>query len=887
MALAPHMEVISGLCAAHGLQHDSGVDFGGSGAEKSWQGRPQQAVHASGSSSAPLLSDGKPKLNIASSSASSVAASPLVMSPAPRNDHDDEADAWDEVARTLKPIGDTLRGDRLRTPLGSSDLPSSVVHILRVARRQSVLANDRTSASEADAVTECLRIVANLCIDHADNRARFLDVGGVQAVISTLDGILSSPIPTDPSALQFSPTSLKLLRTSAGALLNLALEHPGVHQALRSEHHLSTLAKLASWPRLYVPSAWSAERVHFDRAARSAARGEEDMQRIRDAASTAGWGWRVLCDVCADQEEPGEAEEADKDQKEAEAESEADHPVELLCRSEGFNALFRPLVAMLVAQRPSAQGTVLPWTDDDVSDLISSDSDILTLAAELLETAGRRSSTFRSRSMHAINLDAHSARLLSDLPALPTPLALLMHFLDVSTSPPSWEGQGVPAASDAEALSEAKKTYSLSKASVARAIVAISGEDENMDKLFAGGMHNDRKEGWFLGTCADWMGRRNREDLAGTALLALGNLARKDANCIALVKHSALLPTLVSHLQTAEPDIKVIYGCVGLLKNLSIPAPNKSLLGDAGLLELVAPFLDAKYDNVQPLQFATVGLLKHLCAGGQIQNALRLVLGKSNGRMPLGILLSVLGRTEDVPTRMEGTRILVNAIKTLWQAQTSGDATSDSKRAEAKSLLLGNEAVVTALSEMVRASHKYPVLVNEGIFALTLLSTEPAGAIAVAEAMLRIGEVPSRKDSGQSASASISDLSASEAGTSSAAAPADAHTQHPQRQDTLQAYRKKSSSASSSTASPPRSIDMVYSVLARRDARMPPAFAANACSLLEAIAEQAQAGRQRDLMEKISRELLPALRHLNEQGPSEVMPQAAATLRAVQRAQEQ
>lgn len=164
-----------------------------------------------------------------------------------------------------------------------------------------------------------------------------------------------------------------------------------------------------------------------------------------------------------------------------------------------------------------------------------------------------------------------------------------------------------------------------------------------------------------------------------------------------------------------EADVKVSYGAVGLLKNLAIPAPNKAPLGRAGLVASVAKFLGPKLDGVQPLQFATVGLLKHLCAG-QVENAAQLV-GASNE--PLEALLELVQRTQDVPTRMEGTRVLVNAVRAVWSAPASGQGEAREK--------LVRQDVATALAKMVRCSPKYPVLVNEGIFALTLIGSEAKG----------------------------------------------------------------------------------------------------------------------------------------------------------------
>lgn len=48
-------------------------------------------------------------------------------------------------------------------------------------------------------------------------------------------------------------------------------------------------------------------------------------------------------------------------------------------------------------------------------------------------------------------------------------------------------------------------------------------------------------------------------------------------------------------------------------------------------------------------------------------------------------------------------------------------------KGKARSIIESNEGVVDAISEIVRTGEKYPILVNEGIVALTLLSTTDSG----------------------------------------------------------------------------------------------------------------------------------------------------------------
>lgn len=99
----------------------------------------------------------------------------------------------------------------------------------------------------------------------------------------------------------------------------------------------------------------------------------------------------------------------------------------------------------------------------------------------------------------------------------------------------------------------------------------------------------------------------------------------------------------------------------------------------------------------------------------------------------------------------------------------------------------------------------------------------------------------------------------------------------PRRQDTADSTTSTRSEAPAPT---PRSVDTVYGVLARRDARMPPQFAANACALVLALVDAAPA---EEGVRSVASELKPALRHLADEGPAEAIKQAEAACLAVEK----
>lgn len=108
---------------------------------------------------------------------------------------------------------------------------------------------------------------------------------------------------------------------------------------------------------------------------------------------------------------------------------------------------------------------------------------------------------------------------------------------------------------------------------------------------------------------------------------------------------------------------------------------------------------------------------------------------------PTGLaqVLALVKRSDSVPVKSEGTRVLVNVIKSLWSTDSIASsavdsATGSSNTIHEKQLRRGTAilAVLTpesalALASLVGRSGKYPLLVNEGVVALSLLSTHKEG----------------------------------------------------------------------------------------------------------------------------------------------------------------
>lgn len=88
--------------------------------------------------------------------------------------------------------------------------------------------------------------------------------------------------------------------------------------------------------------------------------------------------------------------------------------------------------------------------------------------------------------------------------------------------------------------------------------------------------------------------------------------------------------------------------------------------------------------------------------------------------------MALVQRSNSVAVKSEGTRVIVNAVKALWAADASSDATLAQRKKDATNLLV-TPANAAALAQLIGRSRKYPILVNEGVVALSLMSTHQSG----------------------------------------------------------------------------------------------------------------------------------------------------------------
>ncbi|CAJ0748356.1 1590_t:CDS:10, partial [Entrophospora sp. SA101] len=192
------------------------------------------------------------------------------------------------------------------------------------------------------------------------------------------------------------------------------------------------------------------------------------------------------------------------------------------------------------------------------------------------------------------------------------------------------------------------KSHNDCKAVILKLIVKITTCDENMDLLF--------QDSTIFNKFLTWLNLKPKNnDLQMCAALCIGNLARNDKNCEKLVKDYEIMKPLLEILKTAD-SVKLQHSIVSTIKNLSLPAVNKDIIGSLGVIEFTATLLK---NDVVPLQIAIIGIFKHL-SNKNVINSKKIIMGSNNINndnseepTPLSHVLALIQRTDDITIKNE------------------------------------------------------------------------------------------------------------------------------------------------------------------------------------------------------------------------------------------
>lgn len=243
--------------------------------------------------------------------------------------------------------------------------------------------------------------------------------------------------------------------------------------------------------------------------------------------------------------------------------------------------------------------------------------------------------------------------------------------------------------------------------------------------------------------------------LQAAACLALGNIARSDTPSIALVQNISVHKALIAILSSdpSATDAQLLHSVLSFLKNLSIPASNKPILGHAGLLDHhVLPRI-WDLDTQPQIQFDAVSLARLLLVN--CPTIVRRVcvpslnadsLSSPPNRTLLHQLMDLHRKADQEPTKMETARAVANVCRVLHSDKPVGSSllpespslSSSSSEEEARSLLQDFYSTHHALADILvylGLQTKFPVLRSELWFVLALMVQSAEGAAVVIQAI--------------------------------------------------------------------------------------------------------------------------------------------------------
>ncbi|KNC97857.1 uncharacterized protein SPPG_06853 [Spizellomyces punctatus DAOM BR117] len=245
--------------------------------------------------------------------------------------------------------------------------------------------------------------------------------------------------------------------------------------------------------------------------------------------------------------------------------------------------------------------------------------------------------------------------------------------------------EGVAVAKTGEDLA----TYTEIRKTVSRIVTLVTMNDANMVDLPKKREIIDRFKQWMTNGFAP-LDTAEEDEIRMSGALCIGNLARSDETCVSLVQEHdvarALLNLLaleVSRVKQSGTElkstVKVLHAVMGSLKNLSLAAANRPIMGAMGVIPKVADLLEIP--NIKPVQYGATGVLKNLCSGDNEANVYRIISGQeppgginlsqcsvpsAGPKTPLGKVITLVWTAtgdNDTGIRNEGGRLLVNLIR--------------------------------------------------------------------------------------------------------------------------------------------------------------------------------------------------------------------------------
>ncbi|KAI0030744.1 hypothetical protein K488DRAFT_87473 [Vararia minispora EC-137] len=650
--------------------------------------------------------------------------------------------------------------------LGATQLPAALTTLIK----GSLDGRSTPRAETLSAVYETLRVAANLCMDHDGNRQQLLDADFPQSLVTMLGGYASRlPSEYTTKPIRLSTADLKVLKTAIGVLLNAIVGYEPVKSSIGDAAIIILRLSCA----IYPPGAWQGP---DGRAILPEDVSEPSDEAIQESwtlrAGLSSWAWRTLDELKEDSQP--------------------------LFEPNALPELTRPLRAF-IPPSPSSD-TPAYFIPTLTRSLISTDFEAFEESCSTLEGLVVDDEDACLSLARGLNFpDEHNgARCLDEI----------LLFIEAGTYHPLWSLEPVAERARRE------KAFDLCKAALIKSVVEVAGEEKNTEVLWD---DSDEKNpgGPFVAQMVGWikthknLRERMRDDLVICATLSLGNLVRHESHSLAIVNAPVSLSPYLSDLLEPDTDIKVKHGVIALLRHLAYTPAARTSLADARIIERLVSsniFKDTA-DTAELVQVNAIGIAKNLC-NGNAQNCFSLVLdmnGLDSEVTGLRQILALVKRSDKTVVKSEGTRVLVNVIRTLWSS-----ATLDSEQRRMSMGAVTSPTTALALAQLIGRSKKYPVLINEAMVALTLLSLTPVGAKCALDALTAIlpSEVPAAAFSAGSGETSP---------------------------DGIQ----------SPVVAPGRALDMLEYVLKNKGPRFPEEISVNVCLLIGQVSRRGGVGEER------------------------------------------
>lgn len=306
-------------------------------------------------------------------------------------------------------------------------------------------------------------------------------------------------------------------------------------------------------------------------------------------------------------------------------------------------------------------------------------------------------------------------------------------------------------------VSDAYHVFGHLKKVATHTIVALAGEDANMDRLCPLSDGHLAKPNPLLETLYIWTSDLHGDSKqAVCAILALGNLARGHTRSVELASQPQLLYFMLQQMLHHPNDMHIAYAVIRATGNFAIPDQNKSLVVSSGIVTEACMYLAPEHDIKSPIQSGVLVLLKNLTSSPSKPIIALDLLGcmPHASKHVLEPLKDLWHRTDDTTTRLRIARIYVALLRSVFGSDksehsmhrlsqesliSSSEINAAYERAEQK---LCSPPVVEALCHLLCYSKQHVVLQNEGVLGLIFLIRSAHADAFITDTIFKVSSSP-------------------------------------------------------------------------------------------------------------------------------------------------